>query len=128
MAISLNYESMKKIMVIDDDPGILEAIKAILESENYAVLATDRMDQVMELKNGELPDLILLDLLLSGKDGREIAKALRGSEKTKNIPIVMLSAHPSAEDASKEGGADEFLAKPFDMDELLKVVKKYTSK
>jgi DNA-binding response OmpR family regulator len=119
---------MKKIMVIDDDPGILEAIKAILESESYEVMATDRMDEVLEAKDGELPDLILLDLLLSGKDGREIAKALKSNEKTKNIPIVMLSAHPSAEDASKEGGADEFLAKPFDMDDLLKVVKKYTSK
>ncbi len=117
----------KKVMIIDDDPGILEAIKAILESENYQVIASDKADQLMELEKKDLPDLILLDLLLSGKDGREIAKSLKSNGTTKNIPIIMLSAHPSAEDASKEGGADGFLAKPFDMDELLQLVKKYTA-
>jgi len=72
-----------------------------------------------------LPDLILLDVLLSGKDGREIVKQLKSQEETKSIPIIMFSAHPSAEKTAREAGADDFVAKPFHIDFLLAVVAKY---
>ncbi|KKQ94423.1 MAG: hypothetical protein A3C27_00905 [Candidatus Levybacteria bacterium RIFCSPHIGHO2_02_FULL_39_36] len=112
---------MKKILVVDDDSAILEVIKVILEDNNYHVKTSEDgniKNTVVRFK----PDLILLDLLLSGEDGRDVAKRLKSSSKTSAIPIVMLSAHPSAIKAAHESGVNDFISKPFDMDYLLEVV------
>ena len=109
----------KKILVVDDDPDILEFLQVILEEEGYTVATTDKGDYVEKLHDGELPNLILLDILLSGKDGREIVKSLKSQEETRHIPVVMFSAHPSAEATARACGADDFIAKPFDIDVLL---------
>ncbi|HYK84617.1 MAG TPA: response regulator [Ktedonobacteraceae bacterium] len=114
--------SRKKILVVDDEPDILEFLQVILEEEGYAVITTDKGEYVEALNNGGLPDLILLDMLLSGKDGREIVKQLKSQEKTKHIPVIMFSAHPSAEETARKAGADDFLAKPFEMDQLLEKI------
>lgn len=111
--------SKKKILVVDDEPDILEFLRVILEEEGYTVATTDKGEYVEKLQNGGLPDIILLDVLLSGKDGREIVKQLKSQEDTKHIPVIMFSAHPSAEATARAYGADDFLAKPFDIDELL---------
>jgi DNA-binding response OmpR family regulator len=66
-----------------------------------------------------------VDVLLSGKDGREIVKHLKSQEETKHILVIMSSAHPSAEQTAREAGAEDFLAKPFEIDELLAKVAKY---
>jgi DNA-binding response OmpR family regulator len=115
----------KKILVVDDEPDILEFLKEILEEEGYTVATTDKGEYVEELHNGGLPQLILLDMLLSGKDGREIVKHLKRQEETKHIPVIMFSAHPSAEPAARAAGADNFLAKPFEIDELLALITQH---
>jgi DNA-binding response OmpR family regulator len=117
--------SITKILVVDDEPDILEFLLVILEEEGYAVVTTDKGEYVEALRNGGLPDLILLDVLLSGKDGREIVKQLKSQEKTKHIPVIMFSAHPSAEKTAREAGADDFIAKPFEIDQLLVKVARY---
>jgi len=112
---------MTKILVVDDDPAILEVIQLILEDNNYDV-ETARSGRIFDdLKR--MPDLILLDILLSGEDGREIVKRLRRNDKTKKVPIVMISAHPSAGDTFHKIGANGFVSKPFDIDDLLNTVK-----
>ncbi len=118
-------DNKKKILVVDDEPDILEFVQAMLEDAGYEVVTTDKGDYLEKLHNGGLPHLILLDVLLSGKDGREIVKYLKNREETKRIPVVMLSAHPSAESTSRVAGADEFLPKPFEMDDLLALIQKY---
>ena len=115
----------KKILVVDDEPDILEFLQVILQEEGFSVLTTDKGEYVEMLHNGGLPDLILLDMLLSGKDGREIARHLRQQEETKHIPIIMFSAHPSAEETARQAGATDFLAKPFEIDDLLTMIAKY---
>ena len=112
----------KKILVVDDEPDILEFLRAILEDEGYTVATTDKGEYVEELHNGGLPHLILLDMLLSGKDGREIVKHLKRQDETRHIPVIMFSAHPSAEVAARTAGADDFLAKPFEIDDLLEKI------
>jgi CheY-like chemotaxis protein len=115
----------KKLLVVDDEADILEFLKVILEDEGYTVVTTDKDDYLEKLQDDTLPDLILLDLLLSGKDGREIVKYLKMNEKTNHIPIIMFSAHPSAREITKQAGADDFVAKPFEIDLFLKKVAKY---
>jgi CheY-like chemotaxis protein len=115
----------KKILVADDDPAIVESTTLILEEFGYEVDSTVNGATIYKMEK-EYPDLLLLDIWMSGQDGREICKYLKKKELTKNIPIIMISASSDIAQSAKESGADDFLAKPFDMDDLLAKVRKYT--
>lgn len=118
----------KKILIIDDEPDILAFLSAILEDCGYSVVITEKGDYVDRFITDDkdyLPNVILLDMLLSGSDGREIARRLKNQEETRHIPIIMTSAHPYAQQEARACGADDFLPKPFEMDELLDVVERY---
>lgn len=117
----------KKILVVDDDEAIVEVIQLILEDQGYAVVTSDNGD-IFDLLEKERPDLILLDVLLSGHDGREIARLLKKDVTKKHIPILMISAHPTAAATASDSGADAFLSKPFEIKDLLSLVSKYTKK
>lgn len=114
----------KKILIIDDDKSILEAIFFILEEYGYQVktLADGRLayKTVREFR----PDIILLDVLMSGIDGRTICKALTKDKKYADIPILMISAHPTAKNEALECGAQEFIAKPFETDDLIHSIER----
>ncbi len=117
----------KKILVADDDSGILDALQIMLEDNEYAVTVTIDGQTIYKMER-DFPDLILLDIWMSGLDGREICRYLKQSELTRSIPIIMISANRDTEKIAKEAGADDFLAKPFEMDELLKKIAKYIDK
>ena len=114
---------VKQILVVDDDPDILDAISLTLEDQGYHIRTSEKGETAENLiTEKNLPDLLILDVLLSGKDGRDIARKLKSSEKTQTIPIVMISAHPSAHITAMQAGADVFLPKPFEIDDLLDTV------
>lgn len=117
----------KQILIVDDDPDILQAIKYTLEDEGYKIEVSKKGDEaenlVARVKN--LPKLIILDALLSGKDGWEICRKLKAEKKLKNIPVIMISAHPNAGKFAKEAGADDFIAKPFHIETLIDKVRSY---
>lgn len=115
----------KKILVAEDDTAILEVIKIILEGESYEIISTDDKETIYKLIKSHNPSLILLDIWLSGHDGGKIAKNLKSSIHTKHIPLIMISANNETEKITKESGADAFLLKPFDIDDLIKIVKKH---
>jgi CheY-like chemotaxis protein len=91
----------QSILVVDDDPDILDFLHDFLELEGYKVAVSMKGKYLETLHNGDLPDLILLDMHLSGRDGREIVRHLKKREETKLIPIIMISAHPSAASGSR---------------------------
>jgi DNA-binding response OmpR family regulator len=124
--MQLPYELImgKKILVVDDDKDILEAISFMLDAHGFQV-ETDSGGTVEKRIEEYSPNLLLLDMLLSGKDGRDITRKLKSETATKGLPIIMISAHPTAEKTIRESGADDFLAKPFEMDELIKRINKY---
>ena len=115
---------VKKILVVDDDPGILDAIGIMLEFEGYEVQSASNSAALLSMENG-LPDLLLLDIWMSGTDGRDVCRYLKQKESTRKIPIVMISASKDIENSAREVGADDFLAKPFEMDSLLEKIGKY---
>jgi two-component system alkaline phosphatase synthesis response regulator PhoP len=115
---------MNRILVVDDDESILDAISMVLEDADYDVQTTFKGTETHNRVLSYKPDVILLDMLLSGNDGRHIAKVLKADTKTNHIPIIMISAHPNAEASALESGADDFLAKPFEREALLQKVKK----
>ena len=114
-------------MIADDDPGILDAVEAMLEFGGYEVSSTPNGATVLELESN-FPDLLLLDIWMSGTDGRDVCKQLKAQPKTKDMPIIMISASTELERSAKEAGADDFLEKPFDMDELLGKIEFFLSK
>jgi DNA-binding response OmpR family regulator len=114
---------VKKVLVIDDDPDILDAIQMTLESEGYETVVTQKAEEGLLQANDGSPDLIILDMLLSGHDGRTIVQHLKSTDKTKAIPLLMISAHPDAELRTKAVGANAFLAKPFDIFQLVETVE-----
>jgi len=118
---------MKKILVAEDDKSILEVIKIILEGEGYQIYSTDEKDTIFSIIEKNRPSLILLDIWLSGYDGGLIAKDLKSKNRTKDIPLIMISANNDTPKITKEVGADDYLQKPFDIDKLLDLVKKHAS-
>ena len=119
---------MKKILVVDDDESILDAVSLVLEDEGYRVETIQKGQETYEKVIAFKPDLILLDVLMSGSDGRDICRKLKHNSETKHIPIIMISAHPTAKEGALECGAEEFLAKPFNTDELLKKIERLLHK
>ena len=113
------------IWIIDDDPGILEVTEIVLIEAGYNVKVVNDVSILEDLLKESKPDLILLDILMSGFDGRDIAKKLKGNDETKNIPIIMMSADTHIEQKAQEGGADTYLRKPFDITDLETIVKRY---
>lgn len=118
---------MATILVIDDDQAIVDALQTALSIKGYEVVSTTNADEAVPLATECDPDLILLDYLLSGSNGSEIVEDLRLSPQTRSIPIVMLSAHPKAQDEAKTNGARAFLPKPFELQVLYDIVHTYIS-
>lgn len=115
----------KKILIADDDAGIVDSISMMLEVMGYDVDYTyDGAKVVDALKNH--PDLILLDIWMSGQDGREICKKIKSNIQTKNIPILMISASRDIKQSALDAGADDFMEKPFEMNTLMTKVDQLT--
>ncbi|MCF8146765.1 MAG: response regulator [Deltaproteobacteria bacterium] len=107
--------SKKQILVVDDEEDILELISFNLTKEGYDVICTPTGEKALDVIGTERPDLVVLDLMLPGINGLEVAKALRNDPGIRDIPIVMLTAKGEESDivAGLELGADDYVTKPF---------------
>lgn len=115
----------KKILIAEDDKSIIEVVKIILENEGYDVLQASHGEHIHKALKEHTPDMILLDIWLFGEDGGKIAQSLKSKPETKEIPLVMMSANNETEKITKEAGADDFLLKPFNIEDLLYIVRKH---
>lgn len=111
-----------KILIVDDDKTILEAIKILLEEEGFEVSVLNDGINLMKKIHSNIPNLILLDYRLPGKDGWEIAKLIK--KRQPEIPIIMISADNNIKKIA-EGKIEAFLAKPFDINILLALINRY---
>ncbi len=122
--------SPKKILVVDDEVDLVETVRFPLELEGYDVLVSYNGEDALNQARKEKPDLIVLDLILPKLDGYKVCRLLKFDERYKHIPILMLTAKTQEKDRAlgMETGADEYITKPFEMDNLIKKVKAYLSK
>jgi DNA-binding response OmpR family regulator len=107
------------ILVVDDDTAILDMITQVLIEEDYQVVTANNGRSAVDLAHEQLPQLILLDLMMPEMNGWQVVEALRISPKTRPIPILLLSARREMASAAGELGVTAYLEKPFDLDELL---------
>ena len=117
----------KRILVADDDPGIGDMLQIMLSDAGYEVEIQVDGHAVQQMQE-PFPDLLVLDIRLSGTDGRTICRQLKSQEATHHIPIIILSAHKDTHQMAREAGADDFLAKPFEMKDLLALVAQYVER
>ena len=117
----------KAILVVDDEPAILDMIAELLGYEGYQVVTTSQGSVAIARAKDDPPALILLDLMMPGMSGWQIIAALKASPQTRAIPIVVLSARRDLPAIAQDLGIVTFLAKPFDIDELIGVVRQYAA-
>lgn len=106
------------ILVVDDDSGIGEMLKTLLEFFDYKVIVSEIPDDTEKNILKHEVDLVLLDMLISGVDGTDVCARIRQNEATANTPVLMMSALHNAGEKCRNAGADDFIAKPFEMDDL----------
>ncbi|HEY1059589.1 MAG TPA: phosphate regulon transcriptional regulator PhoB [Limnobacter sp.] len=113
------------ILVVEDEPAIAELIAVNLSFAGHKVLRATDADQARTLITAELPDLVLLDWMLPGKSGIQFAQELRAEERTRQVPVIMLTARTEEQDKvdGLEAGADDYITKPFSPKELLARIK-----
>ena len=112
---------MKTILVTEDDPGLQDIYKIILEKAGYKVII---LSNGMDILNNhyEKPDIFLLDKQLSGVDGIELCRHLKSRDGTQHIPVILISASVGIGKLAMDAGADDYIEKPFDRKHLLDVI------
>ncbi len=112
---------MSKILVVDDEPLIVEMVEETLLAEGYEIVKAFSGEQALAKIEAEMPDLVILDLMLPGMDGLEVSRQMQNDARFNHIPIIMLTAKTAITDRAigYEKGADDYITKPFEPDELL---------
>jgi two-component system phosphate regulon response regulator PhoB len=116
---------MTRVLIVEDEPAIAELVAINLRHEGFEVSVAADADAAVASVDERLPDLVILDWMLPGRSGLQLARAWRGAARTKALPIVMLTARAEESDklAGLDGGADDYLTKPFSVKELLARVR-----
>ena len=115
----------KKILVVDDEPDLVDFVRIRLEANNYQVVAASDGEEALSVFAKEKPDLVLLDILMPKIDGFKVCQMLKKDLANANIPVIMLTVKDRTEDIklAKQIGADGYILKPFDADTLLNNIK-----
>ena len=122
-----NAKQQNKILYIDDDLNNSLLMKRVLEADGYQVSLASGGFKGLDQAQQEIPDLILLDIYMPDLNGHEVARRLRGSEGTKNTPILAVSASPNSDDKRRsfEAGCNGYISKPIDVDLISSQVAAY---
>lgn len=118
---------MKKeanILVVDDDPDIGTMLKMMLEYKGYAVTLLSNASQTERLLHDQPTDIVILDMLIAGINGVDVCRSIKNNPLSAHVPVLMISALPDARKVCIDGGANDFISKPFEMEDILARVDK----
>jgi DNA-binding response OmpR family regulator len=115
---------MKKILIVDDEPGILMSLEFLMKKEGYEIFIARDGREAIEIVKNESPAALILDIMMPEVDGFEVCEFVKGNEKTAHIKVIFLTAKSKDSDIQKglAAGADLYLTKPFSTKELVKKV------
>lgn len=109
----------KKILLCDDDEGILDMLEILLEGSGYEIIVESNSLNVYRIISEHKPDLLVLDLWMPMLSGDQVVKGIRNNPTIEGLPIIVISASRDGKEIAIDSGANEFVAKPFDIDHLL---------
>ncbi|MFW6117059.1 MAG: response regulator [Thermoproteota archaeon] len=117
-----------KVLVVDDEEDIRSLGEMMLSDEGYGVLTAKNAGEAITQAEEGKPDIILMDIVMPGRNGFDVCKMLKFKPSTKHIPVIMFSAlgRDVDREMAEEAGADDYITKPFDKEDLLQTIKKYT--
>ncbi|MXS70694.1 response regulator [Flavobacteriaceae bacterium W22] len=116
-----------KVLVVDDSPAIVDSIGMMLDFEGFRVEKFYKGSDMFKTLSPETkPNVILMDMWLSGEDGRDICKMVKADENLKSIPVLIMSASRELEQSALDAGADAFIAKPFDINDMIEKIRLYS--
>ena len=121
---------MKKILIVDDEQDIVESLKFVLEVSGFVCYTAFNGEDGLKLAKEIMPDLIILDVMMPKINGYKISRLLKYDAKYKDIPIIMVTARSQMEDKmiGEETGVNEYITKPFELDQIVKKVEEYLGK
>jgi len=112
-----------KILICDDDEGILDLLDLVLQEEGFQTIPEINSLNVASIVRREPPDAVVIDLWMPLLSGDQVLRTLRGNPQTKNLPVIVISASVDGKAIAMDAGATEFIAKPFDLNELIGCVR-----
>jgi CheY-like chemotaxis protein len=126
----MSPDSTKRILVVEDDPDILEALVDLLSEEGYSVSTAENGQLALDFLHSSetLPSVILLDLMMPVKDGKAFRAEQRADPRLGSIPVILMSADGRAESRSSEYGFDHYIRKPADVSTILEMVARFMAK
>lgn len=113
---------MKKkgsILVVDDDPDIGTMLKMMLEYKGYSVTLLGNANQTEQILSKQQTDIVILDMLIAGLNGTDICRSIRSNTLSIHLPVLMISALPDARKTCIDAGANDFISKPFEIEDML---------
>lgn len=121
--------SSPRILVADDEPALLRLLEFVLGRRGYVIQGVSNGDAAIDVLKADCPDLAILDVMMPGRDGFEVLTFIRETDHLAGLPVVLLTARAQLDDIQQglSLGADAYLAKPFDPEELLSVVESLVS-
>jgi CheY-like chemotaxis protein len=118
----------KRILILDNDEGSREVLTALFMSADFDSKAIEYTDDIIKEVNNYAPDVLLLDYILNGINGGELCHQIKTNPATSNLPVVIVSAYPKVINSLGHYGCDCFIAKPFDIDDMLQQVGQLVTK
>jgi DNA-binding response OmpR family regulator len=112
----------KSILIVDNDPAILDAMQEVFSYEGYDVVVAEGTEDIISLVDHHKPDLLVLDYILNGINGGELCHLVKVNQTTCTLPVVIMSAYPRVLQSLGTYGSNEFIAKPFDLYDLVNKV------
>jgi len=117
----------KKLLICDDDVDIVEMLEIVLDDISYEIITETNSKKVLELISNTHPHLVLMDLWMPVISGDQILKHMREDKSLASIPVVIMSAAPDGKEIALKAGANGYIPKPFDVDELVQRVNEFIS-
>lgn len=114
---------MNRVLVVDDDPAVTNLLATLLFEEGFSPITTTSGQEALQILRTDTPDLVLLDLMMPFVSGSMVCKQLKADEATKHIPVIVISGDGRAQKKVHEIGADDFVLKPFDLDDVINRVR-----
>ncbi|MBB2150219.1 response regulator [Pedobacter gandavensis] len=117
--------NLKKVFVFDDNADILELCTIILEDAGYEIKTSATSNQIIDQVLAYMPDIIFMDNWLPDVGGIDATRELKGDERLKNIPVIYFTANNDVKSLAEQAGADGYLSKPFDIQELENIIERH---